>query len=137
MGCDIHLHTEVKIDGQWHHYNTPEVPRSYALFSLMAGVRGEHDPVTRRKGFPDDASAVTKLDQKHWDCDAHSYSWLSSEEILQLSERMKELWPKYNPLTESDYFGFFFENDYSGFHKYPEDRYEGVEDVRFVFWFDN
>lgn len=41
MGCDIHLHQEVKINGEWHHYRLAEMPRNYEVFEKMAGVRGD------------------------------------------------------------------------------------------------
>lgn len=33
MGCDIRLHTEVKIDGTWYTYGAPHMERNYALFA--------------------------------------------------------------------------------------------------------
>lgn len=56
MGCDIHLHAEVKIKNAWHHYAHPSVPRSYPLFSIMAGVHESvmsgSKPSKRRTGTP-------------------------------------------------------------------------------------
>ncbi len=37
MGCDIHLHTEVKIANVWHRYGCPSVDRNYRVFAKMAG----------------------------------------------------------------------------------------------------
>lgn len=66
MGCDIHLHTEVKIGGAWHHYSAPCVPRSYALFGKMAGVRGGAAPIALPKGLPCFPSYITALDAARW-----------------------------------------------------------------------
>ena len=149
MGCDIHLHTEVKINGKWHHYGCPSVSRSYLVFSKMANVRNNHgvDPIAEPRGIPSDATELTKFDCERWGCDGHSHSWLSAEEIAALYDyinedlelygcRFKHLkwWPEEN-------FGYFFGNTWGGFWKYRNDpgsgTPDGVEDVRFVFWFDN
>ena len=51
MGCDIHLHVEVKIKGKWLHYNHPNIDRCYWLFTKMAGVR-EIEGVEACEGLP-------------------------------------------------------------------------------------
>lgn len=140
MGCDIHLHTEVKIDGKWHHYGAPNVPRSYRLFGLMAGVRNDEvEPIAAPRGLPDDISEVTALSAKRWGSGAHSHSWLSSEELAILDERWYAL--GMGRTLESDlehhYFGYLEGNSWAGFSRYPDERPKGIEDVRFVFWFDN
>lgn len=150
MGCDIHLHTEVKIDGAWHRYGVPNVQRSYAVFAKMAGVRNLTGPdrivpIAEPRGLPSDATFMTKFDYNRWGTDAHSASWLGAEEIAQLTEfideelglrgeRGKYWWCE-------DNFGYFFGNTWGGFWKYRNRENsgtpKGVEDVRFVFWFDN
>ncbi len=36
------------------------------------------------------------------------------------------------------FFGYFFGNDVDTYIKYPSDTHRlGIEDVRFIFWFDN
>ena len=42
MGCDIHAHFEIKVDGEWLHYSQANINRNYRLFEKMAGVRGEN-----------------------------------------------------------------------------------------------
>lgn len=129
MGCDIHLHVEVKIDNQWHHYSALRVLRNYGLFSLMAGVRGSFDPIVNPRGIPSDITLLTQIDLGKWDEDAHTLSYLDSSELAALASRMHE-----EKIGEfSDYFGYFFGNDYYGREDWPEE----IEEVRFVFWFDN
>ncbi len=136
MSCDIHLHAEVKINGTWHHYAQPECYQYYPLFEKMAGVRGDvAKAIAAPRGLPDDASVVTKFDAEKWGEDGHSHSWLSATEIAQLAAWEKALHaPDYHAPTWD---GWLFGQTYSGFTKYPEDRPAGLEDVRFVFWFDN
>ena len=136
MGCDIHLHTEVKIDGVWHHMGAPSVPRSYRLFAKMAGVRGAEAPIAEPRGLPDDATPLTRLDFARWGRGAHTPSWLGAAEIAELQDWLRDscdqVWP------ERDLgWGYLFGNSWGGFFRYPESRPEGLEDVRFVFWFDN
>lgn len=133
MGCDIHLHIEIKIADKWLHYSAPSVARWYALFSKMAGVRGSEETLSPPKGLPVDASEVTLFDFKLWEQDAHSISWLSAKEIERLYEWLRSK-------AEDEKFGFFgylFDNDYGDFVRFPEDNPEGLQDIRFVFWFDN
>ncbi len=145
MGCDIHLHTEVKINGVWHHYGCPNMDRNYSVFAKMADVRNGRDitPISQPRGIPDDATTLTKYDRERWDGDGHSHSWLGAAEIavlfdfinteLNLADRRFKTvgwWCEEN-------FGYLFGNTWGGFTRYPDERPEGLEDIRFVFWFDN
>jgi hypothetical protein len=110
----------------------------------MAGVRNSGDilPVHKPKGLPNDISEVTEFDADKWDVDGHSHSWLSAVELTILDDRWyvmhkdKDRW-KENLDLEAHYFGYLFGNSWGGFAKYPNDNPKGLEDVRFVFWFDN
>lgn len=142
MGCDIHLYSEVKVKGQWYCYGHPNVPRCYPLFALMADVRnneGEYHPVSKPKGLPKDCSVVTREAANAYQ-DGHSHSWLSAVELVKLEEAWKSIrevgkWEGSD--LEHHYFGYLEGNGWAGFTKYPTDRKEWIEDVRFVFWFDN
>ena len=138
MGCDIHIHIEVQINGDWHHYNHPKVLRDYSLFSKMAGIRGEEDPISEPKGLPEDISFTTRFDAEHWGIDGHSHSYLGQNEIKQLREWMEnqdQYKEKFFPLEQM--FGFLFGNSLNGISEYPNEYPPGVEDARIVFWFDN
>lgn len=145
MGCDIHAHFEIKVNGKWEHYTIPKIDRYYRLFGKMAGVRnGDERPIAPLRGLPKDMSIVTALDAERWNGDGHSHSWLSAEEIAELSDwgerslqvdtqrSYRSVWD-----MEFDWGCYFFGNSFAGFHKYPDERPEGVEDLRLVFWFDN
>ena len=146
MGCDIHIHIEVKVDGCWEHYAAPNVGRNYSMFEKMAGVRGdEENAISPPKGLPDDMSHVTEKSAERWGGDGHSHSWLSLPEIAELSD-----WLSDNPdntktalnlmarSLEYDVLHTYLEgNSFKGFLNYPEDRPDWIEDVRFIFWFDN
>ena len=133
MGCDIHLIREIKIAGVWHCYSATTVERNYPLFAKMAGVRNRDKiiPITEPKGIPYDMSAVAGL---YYNMDPyHNESWFNTEEIRELED-----WVESKTGDFAEYiWGFLFGNSYGAFEKgsssYPLD----VEDVRFVFWFDN
>ena len=141
MGCDIHLHIEYRVNGKWEHYAAPHVGRWYDLFSVMAGVRGEYEPIVEPKGFPEDATIFTRWDYEMFGIDAHSASYLQNEEILQLSKWIKE---------QSKIEGAFYNLEHTVLHTYmggnglcdfleydAEYAPEGTDAVRLVFWFDN
>jgi hypothetical protein len=127
MGCDIHLHIEIKLDGVWEHYAAPDVNRNYRLFERMGGVRGdENNAISPPKGLPADASKITRLEFKD-EGYYHTPSWLSSAEIIQLESSIQE-WHK-------DRYDHRYDPQFEVFHCHY--RYHPGDDFRFVFWFDN
>ena len=134
MGCDIHLHIEVKTENGWEHYASPNFRRSYSLFEKMAGVRGDiENAISSPKGFPNDASYITERSYKSEVSYAHSVSWLNVKEINELSE-----WIQSQPGD-----GLSNDLEHGILHTYLEgnsfcgDFPDWIKDVRFVFWFDN
>jgi len=161
MATSIHLHTEVKINGKWEHYGDPAVGYKYRMFAKMCGVRLDHEmkkmgitPIDKPRGLPKDISEVTKFDLAKWKGDAHSQSYLTAPEILLLEDFVRELHDKdmaekkeEEAKTEQEeadspfwnpemIWGYLFGNSWGSFTKYPEEYANGLEDVRFVFWFD-
>lgn len=139
MGCDIHLHSEVKIKGKWRHHSTIEVRRNYALFAKMADVRNGFEilPISQPKGLPSDISEVTSVYRDKRGTDGHSDSFLTLEEIKDLCNYIDEQDSWCFPERSHDIFGGFFGNYYTDFEYEGEYSPKGIEDVRFVFWFDN
>lgn len=142
MGCDIHLHVEVKIKGKWHHYNHPYINRDYRLFSKMAGVRSNYDdvpPIAQPRGIPTDASTTTKFECEHDGIDGHSHSWLSASEAGEAQEWYEKLFPDKH--FHPPIFGYLFGNSIDSHIRYPDDAKSlqsiGFQDARIVFWFDN
>ena len=146
MGCDIHMHIEVMVAGRWEHYAAPSIERWYKLFGLMAGVRNhEVTPICSPKGFPADASIVTKLIYEDEKADAHTVSWLDHDEIIKLEDTLEEWskesdekWPQYD-LEYGILHTYLSGNSFTAHWRYDDCRYlpEGIDDIRFVFWFDN
>ena len=147
MGCDIHSHFEVKINGKWEHYSTPDINRNYRLFEKMAGVRGSvSNAISPPKGLPEDMSAITNIDANRWfnEIGAHSPSWLSSSEFKVIYEFHDSLYDlenygesvKWRQIDEVQY-GYLFGNRFKDFESGSEGYPKEIEDFRLVFWFDN
>jgi len=143
MGCDIHMHAEVKINGEWHYYGPIEGQRRYGVFARMADVRNSGDikPVSQPRGIPKDSTFMTKFHSEKWDSDGHSHSWLSAAEVADIPEYFKRTGKESNEPEDNDwatqFFGWIFSDSWDTFVKHPEYRPKGVEDARIVFWFDN
>ena len=146
MGCDIHFHSEVKRHGVWHHHSEHNVERNYALFAKMAGVRnyGEIIPISAPKGLPADVTELTKLHSEKYGIDGHSHSWLSAKEISELHKFIRDdtnspdIFGTDSWRFEHKNFPYFMGNHLNVFIDYPEDLAGyGIEDVRYVFFFDN
>ena len=141
MGCDIHLHIEIKLNGKWEHLGNPNIDRNYRLFAKMAGVRNYNNvtPISGPKGLPENLTTLTKFDADYWEGDMHTASWLDANEIAEMSAFLDGL------NTEKERYDlewnvlhcYLFGNSFAGLDKYPEENQKCVTDVRFVFWFDN
>lgn len=113
-------------DGEWQIDWNDEYygSRNYYLFSILADVRniGEVEPLDYPRGIPNDSSIgyLYKCDQ--WDSDAHSHSYFTLEELLNVD------WSQY----ESDYIDEFMET-IEKMNKIDEDPLN----VRCCFFFDN
>ena len=139
MGCDIHLHIEVKVGARWEHFAQLQPDRSYQMFAKMAGVRrgDEFEPISKPKGLPLDISLLTQIDASGWAEDAHTHSWLDQDEIDKLSEFFDREIRNHQRGSYSleDWVGTYLYGD--GLSSSAEGNPDAVTDVRFVFWFDN
>ena len=153
MGCDIHFHTEVKINGRWEHYGNPSMVRNYKLFTLLAGVRDysdERDDWIKpyRKAdyeFPEDLNVVTQktlIDNE----DTHSIITYDSKQIHEFYNYLKDKEIKMiNKWNREEYLFMFLEHEFIGYLdgngwdilRYPEDKPNYIEDVRWIIGFDN
>lgn len=150
MGSDIHVHTEIKVAGVWHHFSQPRIGRAYWLFALMAGVRtSEVVPQSlfgEPRGLPEGLSFTTQLCADKWEEDGHDHSWLSGPEMARVIEEYDRLRTERAGKEgawfslEHERFGYLFGNGWA--FDPTEEREDGdgipacVEDVRVVFWFD-
>lgn len=95
MGCDIHAGIEYRDRDHWEVFaREVELPRSYRVFSALAGVRNYHEesiePISEPRGLPDDLSWWMKPDEDgHWLGD-HSFSWVTTAEFEEALKRSDE-----------------------------------------------
>lgn len=143
MGCDIHAHIEIQVNDEWHYYASVEFERNYDLFALMAGVRNYSavTPIAQPRGLPQNSSFMTKMHENRIHTDAHTHSWLSSNEMDVLWEWIKEHTNQFEYRNTGQQFQEFgvwlFGNGLLNIKKYPGDYPKELQDVRIVFWFDN
>lgn len=130
MGCDVHMHVEVKVSGKWLHYSCPRIQRSYDLFGILAGVRGEGPPIVDPKGLPDDLSEITRIDYEYEKEDSHTESWLNKKELAVLVDKMG--WE-----FEHEQLGYANGNPFSSIGDQECGHPKEYEDARAVIWFDN
>lgn len=139
MGCDIHEHIEIKIDGEWVFIGGIYIGRDYSLFGVLAGVRDEEVECVSKgghKGLPDDLSqgmielmeGDTDWEAGQWHADNHSHSYLNLDE-LKLAKKVYKIYMKKIKYTR------VFPINIKALEKLKEMPF--VTDVRFVFWFDN
>lgn len=89
MGTDIHVHSEIKIDGRWEHYLSHDEGRWYELFSLMGlSYRSYAPTIVPIKPLPDDLNPLTRL--LVMDSDMHNPSWLNIKDIGKLKRYFKK-----------------------------------------------
>ncbi len=82
-------------DGEWRIDWNDEYygDRNYYIFGILADVRndGGVEPIDYPKGIPDDASYGYLYKCEQWDSDAHSHSYFTLDELLNVD------WSEYEP----------------------------------------
>lgn len=160
MGCDIHGY----IESQPYKENSPEywwkdadlhIRRNYAMFSLLAGVRGSDEPLYAPRGWDEHSATkweyclyVTDKDETD---DEHACTKEQAEQWLRSgsSKRIDENWithPDWHTaswLTADELENVI--NQYKEkYQEYDSSEWvailsylKNISDSRFVFWFDN
>lgn len=139
MGCDIHVHVEVKRNGQWLHYNAPHVDRNYDLFARLAGVRRYDDsiePISEPRGLPGDVADLTRAiyEREGGAKYMHSASYITCEEMRDVADWYESHEPTRRHCGSHGFDGVF--GYLNGNPIYTLDN-GFVDDCRIVFWFDN
>ena len=133
MGCDIHIAVEKKIDGEWVMIHAPTergdaaCERNYRRFAALADVRGDGPSA---KGLPVDVSKGTECRFAAWGVYAHSPSYNSLREFLDICERTK-----YDGIDRSTWSVSGLCEHYLGLSW--ETINQNPDDFRVVYWFDN
>lgn len=135
MACDIRLHQELKLNGQWQHYRDARLTRNYKVFAKMAGVRGNETPIAPPRGLPIDVTTLTKFCAEYDGEDGHAHSWLGAKEITELEVWIKSQIPDKPWMFEQFEWGYLLGSPWSTFTVFPGEIPSAIEDIRFVFWF--
>ena len=108
MGTDIHGVFQAQRDGQWIDVPSEwDGDRNYQLFAVLAGVRNGYGfagiktgeavkPISAPRGFPDDFPIDSWLGD-------HTYSWLSSGEMLAWAEAADKPILRTGVITKAQY----------------------------------
>lgn len=112
--------------------------RDYELFSILAGVRGWHEPLVMRRGVPDDMSDTVAKRYYEYRDSWHSATWYDYCELLAYAnsnndnviEVIDDTGEKYNLLSGFMQCVNFVLNAY---HKW----YPNPNEVRIIMWFDS
>lgn len=139
MSTSIYAHAEVKINGKWEHHSKFKIRESYELFNKIAGIGNKNyseDPIVKLKGLPGQLSELTSIYHNQLNEDAHSETWLNAREIKVLQEWLES--KRYFGSSFVDItFGYLFGNYWKSFCESPNDIPKQIQDIRFIFWFDN
>ena len=136
MGCDIHLWQEIKVEGVWHAIGNPAIDRSYALFEKMAGVRGrECNAIVPPRGLPDGLSVPVALNAASMGDDGHSHSWLTSKEVALIECWYEDYLLEVGRKQRFGKFGYCMDSGWN--IKEIRQLIPQIQDLRWVFWFDN
>lgn len=132
MGCDIHLHTEIKVNGKWLHYSQPEIRRNYEIFGWLGCDRGEKI-IFPEKGIPEDITETTKLclEYNTKQFTPHHKSYLTWQELDKFEDKLTEEYDMFH----HDQLGYLFGSSWRSPKEANPPAF--LEDVRFVYWFDN
>jgi len=114
--------------------------RNYELFAALAGVRGD-GPEPR--DLPQDVSEYVQAEYEGWGADAHSASWYSAKEFLQIYANIGVEVDEETPLNPyvvslitdgGEVAVAKFLSDKASVYVHEE---ESVDLYRLIFWFDN
>ena len=134
MATDIWIHVEYKSrkTGKWTYAYEVDGDRNYNLFSILAGTRGECLPLYDPRGLPSDISDKAKKEYEDWGADAHTPSWLTTQEFKEcISTTIKRSEDSYRDEMKK-----WLEPYYGIYEKMYTIESQG-EPCRMIFWFDN
>lgn len=173
MGCDIHAYLEFRdpkalnvngeINTAWRGWGAVHLPRNYAIFGRLAGVRTNATPVVEPRGVPEDMCFWTS--GEYWKPVSDDYAE-NAESAFVSTARAKE-WAEFGSVLRRDDKGTIIGVSHPDYHTHswvtPDEfakvlgefkpdywsisywamlgamrelEWHGME-VRLVFWFDN
>lgn len=159
MGCDIHGYIESQpyrdtSPNYWRKRADLHIRRNYAMFTLLAGVRGSEPPVYPVRGWDENSS--TKYEYCLWvsDDNPDDDGNCSREDAEKWVRRGNSKWIDKNYVTQPDWhtpswltadeLEHVIEVYKKEYPEYDHDEWDGIlaymqkfPNSRFIFWFDN
>ena len=139
MGTDIHIHVEYQQRSRrgklhWVHAKERfEEDRRYLVFGILAGARTDVEPLFPPRGLPEGLSPQTAWIHKDWGEDAHTESWLTTQEFGACLEAVEKIYKeRYPDEYEEEHL-----KGYKQIYRYMKDSDDEGEPARIIFWFDN
>lgn len=137
MGVDIRLFTEIKVEGLWYAYSQPEIRQNYNLFDIMGHPRFDQTQRALKRELPELPSEVVSMCvEGDSNFNLQLCSWLNAAEIQDLYMELSEYPGIGFSSTYGNPFGYIEGSDWGAYLKYPEDNPSWIDDIRFIYWFD-
>lgn len=135
MATDIWIHIEYKSRHKNKFVYDREVDgeRVYILFGALAGTRGSCEPVYSPRGLPNDVTSHTLRIYNEFGKDAHTPSWLTTEEQRDCIDQAIKVFSKEYSLKEVN----SWLSPYEKIFEYMKNKEDKGDLCRIVFWFDN
>ena len=132
----LKAHIEIKVGGKWLNWST--FGKSFREEVYFILKEGNILSMFEEKGFPEDPSEVVKMAfLRYKDPERVSHaSWMTGKEIVLFHKQVERLMGQLGVYdTIPDIMGSYGDD----FFLYPEDweDREVVEDVRYVYWFED
>lgn len=151
MGCDIWTFAEKKVDEKYNLWKQVKLyrvrsdnlevvgfyeDRNYELFSLLAGVRGWHEPLIEPRGVPQNMSTDLERQWNSVNEWCHTPTWYSLSELFLYRKMFKNR--QFESLEEAQVYKNFI-NFVNNIETYLEFAGEFIdpEKYRVVLWFDS
>lgn len=144
MGCDLRLIQEIKINNVWYFYNESTPHRNYELFSTLV----ENHPLKEdgyidspinipQRGIPSDISVVGRIIYEHEIENAKISTYINSKEIKIIENFIYDNESYFKIPKYPQYFNFLFGNSWSYFLDEREIFPLEIQDIRWIYWFNN
>jgi len=140
LGCDIHVYLEINVNGKWYYVGAIDSHRSYFVFNLLSGVRGDRETgicyMSETDSEVDECMLSPELKER-LDIGKGDYHSLTIITLDTLEEVNKEITDTPNETEESaDWKSKLYTYNWERIMRKLSIQ-EVVDDVRIVAFYDN
>jgi hypothetical protein len=135
MSLTMEMHVEIKIGGQWLHYQRASLEGDLSLFVKMTHYFGfRHELIVAEKLPATDKSETTEFCLQKDLNDTKRISWADKRELAAIEKWWEQKYPS-DPFGFTKKIGWLFGSTYQNFAgNHPGDFPKELEDVRAIFW---